>query len=497
MIKNEKGFTLLELTIILIVIGLIATPFIKEYRTYALSNALSSTNNSFFTIESAIQDYYELHGYLPCPAESYEDKVFDAGMGVFVYSPATTTMDIHDDVFGVQDCAAFAPELNNPARTVLIGSVPTKTLGLDADFAIDGWNNKIAYVVSKYMLNIPAYDAEQTPVTNLNDTLDIGIEFFSRDTSGIPTCNTRPVGGFQEKYIIRDRAFLEGDAPSANTLRPSALITSIDEDEDVAIINHDPVAMANALCRDTNSDGVFDQMPNGANLDMDSANHVLLVSYGPTANGAFNAYGAPVAACDSTTHDGINCFRGSGPENNIFYTNGEDFDAGGTGPDFYDDITYAIRADTFKMFTVSRPDTTPASNDSYSPYQIIGIGTDDPMGGAIPMETSGGQKLPGIDVGGDIMVEPGGTGDGRAMAASVCDEAGTLPDHSGNCFTPSIVSGSGVTCAFTNTAVSGLSRNNADCFLYTPFVSTNCGANELMVGINPDGTIICEIPPFP
>lgn len=512
--NKENGFTLLEMVIALIVIGLIATPFIQEYRLYAVNEAKSTTQERFYTIETAIQDYYEQNGYLPCPAESFTSKSTD-GMGNVLYGDAASTLNIYEaaDDFGLQNCDDFEDELDSVEQTVLIGSVPTRSLGLNARQALDGWNNKITYVVSKYMLNIPAYDAEQVPLnpSPLADRLSTKIAFFGRDTSGIPTCNNVALGGFEEKYIARemlkyiDDAFNAGaNNIPANTSAPSTIIQSDNQARDVVIINEDPETMIEELCldydTDPGSDIVFGQVTDPGDLTMmdnvaENSNHVLLISHGPTGNGAFNGYGAMASACDETALDGRNCIRRNlDPDNNLFYTNQDKLTAGGTGADFYDDITYSVRADTFKLFTDSRPDT-PGSNESYTPYQILGINTDDPMGGPNRLETAGGEKLPGIDVGGDIRVEAAGGGAGRALASTICNEAG--PD-AGVCFSPSIIAGSGMGCDFTNSAITGISNNDAECFRFAPLVAgESCGTNEVMVGVLPNGRIICEAPPPP
>ena len=504
--RHEKGFTLLELAIVLIIVGLIATPFVQEYHLYAENVAKGETEERFYTIESAVQDYYERNGFLPCPAESFTSKVLDAGPpAVFVYSDSTSTMNIYDnDDFGIQNCSDFEQELSDDDQTVLMGAVPTKTLGLNAEQALDGWGNKLTFVVSKYMLNIAEYDTEMG--TSLNTTIDTRIEFFARDTGSALNCNTYAVSGFEERSIIHDINFRNGDISSANEDRTSEILADADPTR-VFRENLNPHISNAALCSDNSpSNSVMDDIDVSELSDFETDNllsegkHILLISHGPTGGGAFNGFGALVAPCDEDALDGMNCIRSNGEavRNNLFYVNAFNLDAGGEGVDFYDDIVYSLRADTFKLFTEARPDDT-TSDDVYSPYEIIGIATDDPMGGDDPLEDGFGQKLPGIDVGGDIVVESGpGDSNGRAMASTVCSEQGAA---GGDCFSPSIIAGSGIGCDSVNSAMSGISNNNAECFRFTPFAAgTDCdtvNTDEVMVGVNSDGTIICEIPPFP
>ncbi len=497
--NKEYGFTLLEMVIALIVIGLIAVPFIQEYRLYQRNSAESQTLQNFYTIEFAVQKYYEENGYLPCPAENYVTSTID-GSGTLVFSDATTTASVTSPNFGVQNCAAFENELSDPDQSVLMGSIPVQTLGIDADLALDGWDNKITFVVSKFMVSIPNYDAEQVPPTTLTSTLPYEIDFFSRSTNGILSCNTVAIGGFEERYIVRDEQHKSTPGTVAmNNQRPSVLIQSTLKD-DTKRIGPDAQTITEELCvEDPANPGQplpFATFDADDKAHVDQANHVLLISHGETALGGYNANGSQLGACDENVLDGMNCIRGAGEpiRNNLFYTNGLRLDAGGTGADFYDDVVYAFRADSYKMFTRSRPDSG-VSSDVYTPYQIIGIGVDNPMEDIID---SFSQKLPGIDVGGNIKVEPGGfDGSGRALASNICSEQGAQ-DGLGDCFSPSIIAGSGMGCESINSAMNGISKNNAACFTYTPFApATTCDTADtgrVMVGVDQYGNIICEVP---
>ncbi len=207
--SKEKGFTLLEMVIVLIVVGLIATPFIQQYRTFTQGKAIVDTQESFYNVEAALQEYYEINGHLPCPAETYVVISTDAS-GNDLYDGASSTDNVFLDDFGTQNCDAFEDEIDEVDQTVLMGSIPTRTLGLNAGQALDGWNNKSTYVVSKYMVNIGAYDIEQDPpaLSSLASRTTTPINFNANSPIGAPTCNnTAGEWNTYQIYQLGERIF--------------------------------------------------------------------------------------------------------------------------------------------------------------------------------------------------------------------------------------------------------------------------------------------------
>jgi prepilin-type N-terminal cleavage/methylation domain-containing protein len=141
---GRKAFTLVELSITLLIAGIIATGYLsyKQFNTkYALVN---QTEEKLQVIEDALITFIAKNGRLPCPA-----------------SPSQA---ITNDTFGKEQVTSLQPatcETNNTdiftgdlsGDTLYYGTVPVRSLGLSDDFMFDAWTNRIGYVVQQAFIN--------------------------------------------------------------------------------------------------------------------------------------------------------------------------------------------------------------------------------------------------------------------------------------------------------------------------------------------------------
>ena len=124
-IKN-KGFTLLELSIVLVIGSLILVASFESGKYFMIQNHIKSTNIKLNTIQNALDIYVIEHGKLPCPAG------FKNNTGKSLLS-----CEISDDLNGLY-------VHNGVAR----GSIPYADLGLTRDNSFDAWRSEITYSVN-------------------------------------------------------------------------------------------------------------------------------------------------------------------------------------------------------------------------------------------------------------------------------------------------------------------------------------------------------------
>lgn len=146
--KNNGGFTLIEIAVSLMVMGLLIAPAIAAYNLYVEQQKIEHTKISLDRSSTAITAFLESYGRYPCPAP------MDA--------------DVGDVEYGYEDCSATAPgiitaqsarvpALANP--NVLIGSLPFRTLNLDQNDVRDGYYSRLTYAVTEDLTDSTAYAA--------------------------------------------------------------------------------------------------------------------------------------------------------------------------------------------------------------------------------------------------------------------------------------------------------------------------------------------------
>lgn len=147
--RDEAGFSLIELSIVLIIIGLLATPLIQEYGRYINNKHRDDTAISIRTIDAALAAFQEANGRYVCPS----DRSIPFGQPGHGFEDC----DKFDDI-SAGECGGdgglpgycIAAGVGAPGD-VYIGGVPYATLGIPFKETLDGWSNSITYAVTAAM----------------------------------------------------------------------------------------------------------------------------------------------------------------------------------------------------------------------------------------------------------------------------------------------------------------------------------------------------------
>lgn len=178
--KSEKGFTLIEIAIVLVIGGII-TSMLFGLVTSALNGARLRENNARFQfIQEEINRYAINRGRFPCPAR-LNVAVNTANFGIEIFEDCSTNGAV---------AGTFRVDGRNVPTTagvdrVRIGGVPTRSLNLPDEYAFDVYGSRFRYAVTEQM-------ASTTPHEN-----DIGA-IFVRDLAG---ANVLPVAG-SAAYVL-------------------------------------------------------------------------------------------------------------------------------------------------------------------------------------------------------------------------------------------------------------------------------------------------------
>jgi prepilin-type N-terminal cleavage/methylation domain-containing protein len=129
--RSKRGFTLVELAVVLFIVGLLASAGFAALKTQLANASMNATKKRQDVIKESLISYLAKNKRLPCP---WTGPLNDATGGLDSSQRDTTK-------------APYAGANPSNCKT-FIGLVPYAELGLQKSSALDGWENFFTYVVS-------------------------------------------------------------------------------------------------------------------------------------------------------------------------------------------------------------------------------------------------------------------------------------------------------------------------------------------------------------
>ena len=124
-LKNTCGFSLIELSIVLIIVGLLIAPIFAI--TSSFFSPQKKTKEKIAELNAHLINYAQINARLPCPSSLSSDG----------------EEKCDEKIFNVQDL-----ESSSEGDTVF-GIIPYRELGLSKNRVLDYWGNPIYYAVAK------------------------------------------------------------------------------------------------------------------------------------------------------------------------------------------------------------------------------------------------------------------------------------------------------------------------------------------------------------
>ena len=136
-ISYKRGFTLLEMSIVLIIISIVSVGAMVVFAESLAASQSRDTAAKLVAIQNALYEFRTANNRLPCPAD-VTLALTHANFGVEVAGPGSCSSANYVNTAGLS---------TDPRE----GMVPTRTLRLPDDYAIDSWGRRIMYAVAKDM----------------------------------------------------------------------------------------------------------------------------------------------------------------------------------------------------------------------------------------------------------------------------------------------------------------------------------------------------------
>jgi prepilin-type N-terminal cleavage/methylation domain-containing protein len=136
---NKRGYTLIELSIVILVISLLMAGVFSMATGSINSSKVALTNQKMKEIYKSMGTFLMINKRLPCPASLARSKIDDVDYG----------KEERDEVNNNCGTSGVYSSSDSKFSNFIIGAVPIKSLNLGSEFAEDGYENKLSYVIDK------------------------------------------------------------------------------------------------------------------------------------------------------------------------------------------------------------------------------------------------------------------------------------------------------------------------------------------------------------
>ncbi len=166
--KHKSGFSLIELSVVILIISIIAAGAISVSGTFLISTKNDLTDKRLGAIYRALGVFLAKNHRLPCPApiNKYKSKT-GSNYGKESGNAPTTSSD--------RSCVDSGVYSSNLESKLVYGMVPVNTLGLSDDVGEDGFGSKLSYIVHED-LTVPNYD-------DTSGGVNVGFSYYTETDS--------------------------------------------------------------------------------------------------------------------------------------------------------------------------------------------------------------------------------------------------------------------------------------------------------------------------
>lgn len=186
---GSKGFTLIEMSVAIMIIGLMIAPAMYLYGQKLKVEKIEQTKDAMKWAEMSMADYYSMYARYPCPA--------------------STIAQPGDANYGREDCSAtpvgVVTVMSNtvPAVEIMIGSVPFRQMNLQEQQSYDGYGNRLTYAIPRFLTDSTTFDPEAGAISlvDINDVNMLPVADSARFI--LASHGADGVGGVTRSGVVR------------------------------------------------------------------------------------------------------------------------------------------------------------------------------------------------------------------------------------------------------------------------------------------------------
>ncbi|MCM2343784.1 MAG: type II secretion system GspH family protein [Alphaproteobacteria bacterium] len=168
--NRTAGFTLIEIAIAMMIVGILLVPTLQLYNLYQKDKARIDTENAIEIVQSALSKYVTQFGRYPAPADP-SIAIGAAGSGQEVATPIATACvtDIASPCVTNAGSVDTLADVDVLSDNVYIGDVPYATLGIPYLAALDARGFKLKYAVTANLTSDATFNNAWGAIELLND----------------------------------------------------------------------------------------------------------------------------------------------------------------------------------------------------------------------------------------------------------------------------------------------------------------------------------------
>ena len=151
--QMKRGFTLLEIAVVLVIVGLMSTLMLQTQKSATTQDASCGgrTQTQLVAIRAALDHFVQANSRYP--------------------APTARNLGINNPEYGKEDISFDTTDILTNSKPIVFGSLPFATLGLPTSFGADCWGNQFSYFVTK---NLTTTEGFQTKTSTGGLTIKSG-----------------------------------------------------------------------------------------------------------------------------------------------------------------------------------------------------------------------------------------------------------------------------------------------------------------------------------